>query len=142
MERRNCILSQAAHFTSDGDSRLPSRWLFLHLYEDMAVLPQTSCGPVLPLPVLEEGISSGCHLLTGTQVPFTKNHHTLDRSSDSPSSPGFGKRKFRICASSPSLGDIYFLFSSPKATIERIEEYEKENSALTLCWKCCGLELI
>lgn len=75
-------------------------------------------------------------------MPFTKNHHTLNRSSDCPSSLGFGKRKFRICALSPSLGGVDFLFPSPKATIERIEECAKENSAPFLCWKCCGLELI
>lgn len=70
MERRNWISSHAGHFTRDGDSLLPSRWLSLHLY-DMTVLTQTSCGPELPLPVLEEGIFRDSSLaVTSWQAPW------------------------------------------------------------------------
>lgn len=56
MECHNGVSSHTVHFTWNSDSLLPFRWFPFHLYEDMAVLTQTSCGPELPLPVLEEGI--------------------------------------------------------------------------------------
>lgn len=72
---------------------------------------------------------------------FPWDHRTQNRYSYWPSWPGYCKRKFRICAFSSSLGDIIIIFHCLHKR-PPLKNMKKKNGAVSLCWRCCGLQPI